>query len=92
MQIFLTILVAYLITGAHFVWRDSHEQMIRQPSYARSRNLFGLVLPAFTWLIVTLTIPTMIGWHWKGLRRYFFSLLLFAGLILAGLFLVAISD
>ena len=87
MKTLLTILAAYLITGAHFVWRDTHEQGIKQPAYARSRNLFGLVLPAFTWLFVTLAMPSMIGWYWKGLKRYVFSLLLFVGLIGVGLFL-----
>jgi hypothetical protein len=86
MKTILTVVVAYLITGAHFVWRDSHEQSIRQPAYARSRNPFGLVLPAFTWLFVTLAMPTMIGWYWRGLKRYVFSLLLFAWLIGVGLF------
>jgi hypothetical protein len=83
---FLTILVAYLVTGAHFVWRDSHEQGIRQPAYTRSRILFGLVLPAFTWLFVMLAMPSMIGWHWKGLKRYVFSVFLFAALVGVGLF------
>lgn len=84
MKTFLTILAAYLVTGAHFVWRDSHEHVIRQPAYARSQNIFGLMLPAFTWLFVTLAMPFVIGWNWKVLKRYVFSLILFAGMTGAG--------
>ncbi len=46
----VVVLIAYLITGVHWVWRDLREPVGRQAAYARSRKLPVLILAVLTWL------------------------------------------
>lgn len=87
MQTFIVVLIAYLITGAHFVWRDLSASIVHQPAYARHPTVSGVVMRVLTWLPVTISLPSAVGWYWRGLKRYVFSLVLFVVLTSAGLFL-----
>ncbi len=83
----VVVLIAYLITGVHWVWRDLREPVGRQPAYARSRKLPVLILAVLTWLPASLAMPAAYGWYWKSLKRHVFSLFLFAVLVCVGLWL-----
>ena len=85
MRIFIVVLIAYLITGAHFVWRDLNASVVHQPAYARHPTVSGVVVRAMTWLPVIIPVPWMVGWCWRNLKRYLFSLALFLVLTTAGL-------
>jgi hypothetical protein len=85
MRTFIVVLVAYLITDAHFVWRDVTTDVIRRPSFARDATLPSLTLRVLTWLPFVLPLPWVVGWHWRSLKQYAFSVLLFVALALAGM-------
>jgi hypothetical protein len=85
MRTFIVVLAAYLITGVHFVWRDVTADVIRRPAYARNATLASLMLRVLTWLPFILPLPWVVGRHWRSLKQYAFSVLLFAALVFAGL-------
>jgi hypothetical protein len=85
MRAFVVVLTAYLITGAQFVWRDLSAPVVHQPEYARHPTVSGIVARALTWLPVIISLPLAVGWYWRSLKRYVFSLVLFAVLTTVGL-------
>jgi hypothetical protein len=85
MRTFIVVLIAYLITGVHFVWRDVTADAIRRPAYARNATLASLSLRVLTWLPFILPLPWVVGWYWRSLKQYAFSVVLFAALVLVGI-------
>jgi hypothetical protein len=81
------VLIAYLLAGAHYVWRDSRAHVMDRPAYSRARGIGPKLMAVATWLPVSIVMPWMIGWRWRGLSRYVFSLALFALLAVAGIWI-----
>ena len=81
------IVIAYLVAGAHYVFRDLGARVIDQPAYARSGRLGPKLMAMLTWGPVSFAMPWIIGWRWKGLGRYVSSLGLFVVLAAVGIWL-----
>jgi len=78
------ILIAYVVTAAHYIWRDMSVGYIDRPAYARSRHLGPKLMAGATWLPVSIAMPFVIGWRWKEIGRYLISIGVFALLAVAG--------
>jgi hypothetical protein len=89
MQTFVVVLIAYIITGAHFVWRDLSASVVDRPGYAQRPTVFGIGAMALAWLPFVVSMPFMLGWNWGSLKRYVFSLVLFVVLTIVGLYLTS---
>jgi hypothetical protein len=83
MKIAIFVLAAYLLTGAHYVWRDLREPDWNRPSYARNGTGSLLFMVAY-WLPGTIFSTYMRG----PIKRHVVSWCLFAALIAAGLYFV----
>ena len=72
MKTAVVILVAYLATGIHYVWRDVLANVVQQPAYARDYNLRGrfspLILATLTCLPFTVFACTLRGTRLTHLR------------------------
>lgn len=87
MRIVIVLLIAYLITGIHFVWRDITAEGVDRPGYVRNATLPFLMSMVLCWLPLTVLEPWIVGWQrWK---RHVLSLLLYAGIVGAGILIVA---
>lgn len=85
MRMFVVVLIAYLITGVHYVWRDLNASIVRRPAYARHPTVMGAAMAVLIWLPFSLTAPFMVGWYWRSLREYIFSLTIFILLVTIGI-------
>jgi hypothetical protein len=80
MRVTLIVLIAYLITGAHYVWRDLREPLSNQPEYV-SNGTSARLFMALYWLPGTVFSTYLRG----PLKRHVASWFLFATLVALGL-------
>ncbi len=84
MKITVVMIIAYLITGFHYVMRDLARPIISRPGYVRV-SISSKIIGGLMWLPATvLNIPTNVL-QWKFLKSSIFSLLLFVLLVGFGL-------
>jgi hypothetical protein len=76
--IIIIVALAYLVAGVHFVWRDLRTPTFHQVDYAREYALRGRVSPLI--FAVAFWVPAAV------FRMRVSSLLLFASLVAAGLY------
>ena len=90
LRIAVVILVAYLVTGIHYVWRDVRANIVHQPAYARDYTQRGhispLILAVLVWLPFTVASCFLPGTRLGMLTREAVSWLLFVVLICGGLY------
>jgi hypothetical protein len=81
----IIVLAAYLLTGAHYVWRDFREPTWNQPSYV-SNGIGSLLFMAAYWLPGTVVSAYLRG----PIKRHVVSWCLFGVLAAVGLYLSSI--
>ncbi|WP_156435148.1 hypothetical protein [Bradyrhizobium lablabi] len=79
MRIMLIVLIAYVITGAHYVWRDLREPLWNQPAYV-SNGISARLFMVLYWLPGTIFSTYLRG----PIKRHIASWLLFVALIAIG--------
>jgi hypothetical protein len=86
MRIVAVIAIAYILTGAHYVWRDFRKPIDSQPGYVRWGGIRPKLFIALYWLPGTLSSASRGG----VLRPNAVSWAVFAALTAAGLYVSSI--
>ncbi len=82
MRIVAVIVIAYLLTGALYVWRDLRRPIDKQPAYAKWGGIRSMVFIILYWLPGTLSFACRGG----VLRDQAGPWAIFAALTVAGLY------